>query len=156
MLEGFDAGNPPMMRSVHPETSNELALCSLPGSMPRPYCMMHRPPSIGYIDPSQSRTSFSHVLSQNKTWWSPLRFSMEQPRWSTVVVVVDVCKMYDVTIAMHRWLRDLQSAVKMHAEDCCANVGYQMLSTTGMELCNHQKCRFSAQNCWKDGVNSLS
>ena len=28
----------------------------------------------------QSRTSVSNVLSQNETWWSPVRFPMEQQR----------------------------------------------------------------------------
>ena len=28
----------------------------------------------------QSRTSFSHVLSQNETWWSPAWFPLEQQR----------------------------------------------------------------------------
>ena len=41
----------------------------------------------------------------------------------------------------------LKSAVQM-----C--VGHQLLSTAGIELCNYQKFRTLAQNCWKDGANS--
>ena len=97
----------------------------------------------------QSRTSFSHVLSQNETWWSPAWFplnSNDDPLSSLLLVVVCTrCVTQDYYAQVGRLdLHErcecmLNSVVQMY-------VGHQMLSTAGMELCNHQKFRILAQN----------
>ena len=102
----------PKMRFLSNKTFTS-ANCTLP-FLPD-FCALpprHRPPQC-MID----------ALCQNKTWWSPAWFPLEQQRWSAVVVVGGgVCKMCDFMVPMHRWHLDLQSVLKMHAEACCANV----------------------------------
>ena len=97
----------------------------------------------------QSRTSFSDVLSQNETWWSPAWSPLEQQRYPLssllLLVVCTRCATQDYYAQV--WRLDLHERCECMLDSVVQMyVGHQMLSTVGMELCNHQKFRISAQN----------
>ena len=97
----------------------------------------------------QSRTSFSDVLSQNETWWSPAWSPLEQQRYPLssllLVVVCTRCATQDYYAQV--WRLDLHERCECMLDSVVQMyVGHQMLSTAGMELCNHQKFRILAQN----------
>jgi len=82
-----------------------------------PLHMMHRPPS---------RTSFSHVLSQNETWWSLICF-----RWNSNDVR---CRRRCCWFVQDVRLQDCCAQVTPGLANCCENACWRVMCKCMLDI----------------------